>query len=76
MVAMVLAQVGPLTTITEALATAVGAGVVLCSVAAGLRNLARGMARADIEGDALGAGYVGGGVGALLACFDVLLRYI
>ena len=76
MVAMVLAQVGPLTAVTEALATAVGAGAVLCSVAAGLWNLARGRPRTDIEGDAVGAGYVGGGLGALLAGFDAILRYI
>lgn len=73
---MCRAQIGPLTTVTEVLATAVGASALLCSVAMGIWGLAHGSSRAGLEADALVAGYVGGGLGALLAGVDVLLRYL
>lgn len=72
---MVLAQIGPLTGLVEALATAVGAGVVLGGVGTGIWGLARGSSRAEIEGSTLLNGYVGGGFGAIAALFDVILRY-
>jgi len=72
---MALAQIGPLTTLLESVATAVGAGVVLCSVMAGIVGLARGWSRRDVEGAAATAGYFGGGVGAVCALADVILRY-
>jgi hypothetical protein len=73
---MALAQIGPLTNLTEALATAVGAGVVLLSVAAGGWGLAAGRSRDEVEEWALRGGYFGGGLGALVALLDVALRYI
>lgn len=76
MAAMTLAQVGPLTAVTEALAAATGSGVVLGSVAAGIWGLARGLARPDLEAEMLAIGYVGGGLGAFLACIDAFLRYL
>lgn len=72
---MVLAQIGPLTGVLEALATAVGAGVVLGGVAAGILGLLRGSSRTDIEEYALVSGYIGGGAGAVLALVDSILRY-
>jgi hypothetical protein len=72
---MPLAQIGPLTAVIEALATAVGAGVVLCSVAAGIWGSIQGSARAHLEKEALVSGYVGGGVGAVLAFVDLIMRY-
>jgi hypothetical protein len=76
MVVMVLAQVGPLTAVAEALATAVGACAVLDSVAIGIWGLARGLSRADLEIASTVAGYAGGGFGAFLAGADALLRYL
>jgi hypothetical protein len=73
---MVLAHFGPLTTVLEAAATAVGAGIVLCSVAMGVIGLALGWSSRDIGDRALTDGYVGGAIGAGLAFLDVLLRYI
>lgn len=73
---MVLAQIGPLTTLTEAVASAVGAGVVLASVAAGVWGLTAGRTRHGIEGLVLKGGYFGGGVGAVVAFVDVVLRYV
>jgi hypothetical protein len=72
---MTLAQIGPFTAVTEALATAVGAGVVLGGVAAGILGLVRGSSKVDIEESALASGYIGGGVGAALALLDLILGY-
>lgn len=72
---MALAQVGPLTTLFETAATAVGAGVVLGSVSMGVVGLALGWSRSDIEGRALSDGYIGGAIGAGVALLDILLRY-
>jgi hypothetical protein len=72
---MALAQIGPLTIVTEALATAVGAGVVLGGVAAGILGLVRGSSKVEIEESALASGYIGGGVGAALALLDLILGY-
>jgi hypothetical protein len=46
---MPLAQIGPLTTLTEAAAASVAAGVVLSSVAAGVLGLTTGKSRDEIE---------------------------
>jgi len=72
---MVLAQIGPLTGVFEALATAVGAGTVLGGVAAGILGLLRGSSRVGIEEYAFAGGYIGGGAGAFLALVDSVMRY-
>lgn len=72
---MTIEQIGPLTAVVEALAAAVGAGVVLGGVAIGILDLVQGSSRADLESDALAGGYIGGGVGAFLALTDLILRY-
>lgn len=69
------AQIGPLTTALEAVATSVGAGVILGSVAIGAVRLARGWSRERIERRALTDGYLGGVVGAVAAVIDIALRY-
>ena len=71
---MTLAQIGPLTALSEAAATAVGAGVVLGSVSVGIIGLLAGWAAQRVELRALAGGYVGGAVGAVLALVDVVLR--
>jgi len=72
---MVLAQIGPLTGVVEALATAVAAGVVLGGVGAGIWGLVQDAPRAEIEANALLGGYAGGGFGAAIALADAFLRY-
>lgn len=72
---MLLVQIGPLTTMLEAFAAAVGAGAVTGSVAVGIRGLwARGSIQ-DIELQALSGGYIGGAGGAVLVLIDVVIRY-
>jgi len=72
---MVLAQIGPLTGVLEALAAAVGAGAVLGSVAAGIRGLLASWSLQKVERRALSGGYFGGAIGAVLAVVDILVRY-
>jgi hypothetical protein len=74
-IGMAIAQVGPFTAIIEGLATAVGAGVVLGSVAAGLFGLARGWSRRTIGDRGLTDGYLGGAIGAVAVFADLCLRY-
>ena len=77
MVVMAIAQVGPMTTVTEALATAAGAGALLCSVAVGMWGLAPGLPRDKLERNALLVGHVGGCAGVLcVVVVDVALRYL
>jgi hypothetical protein len=72
---MELAHLGPLTTMLEVVATAVAAGIVLCSVAVGVIGMALGLSRHDIGDRALTDGYIGGAIGAGLAFVDAILRY-
>jgi len=72
---MVLAQIGPLTTVLETAAASVGAGVVLGSVAFGAGRLAAGWSRLRIERRALTDGYLGGILGAAAAICDLVIRY-
>ena len=73
---MALAQIGPLTTLSEAAASAVGAGVVLGSVAFGLASALAGRSRREMESRAIVGGYASGAVGALFALVDTVLSYI
>jgi len=72
---MAFAQIGPLTTLFEGFATAVGAGIVLGGFAAGIYRLAVKQPREEIEARVLVDGYFGGIVGALVSCIDLILRY-
>jgi len=71
---VLLAQIGPLTTMLEAFAAA-GAGAVIGSVAVGIRGLWARRSIRDIELQALSGGYVGGAGGAVLVLLDVVIRY-
>ena len=72
---MAFAQIGPLTTVFEALATAVGAGIVLGSFAIGTVGLVAGWPRHELAGRALTDGYVGGIAAVLIVLADLLFRY-
>ncbi len=70
-----IAQIGPITSLLETAATAVGAGMVLGSVAAAIRGLGAGWPSRAVERRAVSGGYAGGAVGALSILVDVLIRY-
>jgi len=64
-----------MTTMFEALATAVSAGIVLGSFTMGIAGLALGWSRKEIGYRALTDGYIGGIAGVAFALFDLTLRY-
>jgi hypothetical protein len=72
---MAIAQIGPLTTGLEVAATAIGAGVVVFGVVAGLVRLSLGWPRQSVEEGATTGGYIGGGLGGIAVAIDLVLRY-
>ena len=73
---MALAQIGPATSAFEALATAVGAGVLLGGVGMGLAGLAAGWSRGELAKRSLTDGYMGGLAGTAAIAFDLMMRYL
>jgi len=72
---MALAQIGPLTAGIEALATAVGAGIVLGSFAMGIGRVLAGQPRWVLETFVLTDGLLGGISGLVVALIDAVIRY-
>ncbi|HEX3609566.1 MAG TPA: hypothetical protein VHU14_07880 [Solirubrobacterales bacterium] len=64
-----------MTTVFEAMATAVSAGVVLGGFTMGIAGLALGWSKREIGYRALTDGYMGGIAGVVFALLDVVLRY-
>lgn len=71
---MALAQIGPLTSSGEVVATAVGAGILLGSFLFGTIAFLRGASRRALERRVLPDGYVGGVVGVCAVVIDLVLR--
>lgn len=72
---MAFAQIGPLTSVIEGTATAVGAAMLLGGFAMGLRGVLLGRPRVVIETWALDAAYVAGIGGVVAILVDIMLRY-
>jgi hypothetical protein len=72
---MTVAQIGPLTTLFEAVAAAVGAGIVLGGFTMGTYRLMARQPREELETRVLADGYMGGIVGVLVVFLDLILRY-
>lgn len=72
---MAIAQIGPVTSWIEGVATAVGAAMVLGGFIVGVYCVARGRPRAMIEAGALDAAYIGGLAGVFAAVADIMIRY-
>jgi hypothetical protein len=70
---MPLAQIGPLTTVLEDIATSVGAGILVGTVAIGAVGFVLGWSRQSLERRALTDGYLGGLLGATAALIDLVL---
>ena len=73
---MAFAQIGPATRLLEALATAVGAGVLLGGVFMGMAGIAAGWSSEDLARRSLRDGYLGSLGGIACVAIDLLLRYI
>lgn len=72
---MALGHVGLFTAVLEAVATAVGAGILLVGCVVGSAGILRGWPRTLLDERVLTLGYFGGIAGAGLALVDVILRY-
>jgi hypothetical protein len=72
---MALAQIGPITTFFEGLATAVGAGILLGGFVLGLSRFWANRSRRELENNVLLDGYLGGIAGAGAVLLDLLMRY-
>jgi len=71
---MALGQIGLVTDFVEALASAVGAGMLLGGFAIGSAGTVLGWPRAKLEKWALASGYGGGAFAVLMASFDLAVR--
>jgi hypothetical protein len=72
---MLTAQIGPLTSVAESMATAVGAGILLGGFAMGAVGVAAGWPRQKLDDHVLFFGYAGGVVAVALSLLDLALRY-
>jgi hypothetical protein len=71
-----IASVGPFTGVLEAIATSIGAGIVVGGFAMGVRGSAAGLGRDTTEAMALAGGNAGGCVGLLLLAVDILVKHV
>lgn len=72
---MAFSQIGPLTTVLEAVAAAVGAGIVLGGFALGTYRSMAKRSRRELETRVLVDGYAGGLVGMAVVLLDLVFRY-
>lgn len=70
-----MGQIGFLTAVIEALAGAVGAGMLLGGFAAGAMAIAMDRPRLSLDRWVLIAGYLGGAIGMGFAALDCIFRY-
>ena len=69
-----IAHIGFATSAIEALATSIGAGIVIGGFVAATGAMLRGRSRKDVESTALRDGYIGGGLGMFCLLWDLLVR--
>jgi len=72
---MALAQIGPLTGVLEAVAAAVGAGMLLGGFLAGAVGIVRGWPKRQFDRWLLLSSYGGGGFAAAFTLVDITFRY-
>lgn len=68
-----MTEIGPLTSAMEALAAAVGAGMLLGGFAVGGTGLVRGLSRRTLDRQVLASGYAGGAFALLLAALETMV---
>ena len=72
---MVVAAIGPLTSLTQAVAAVVGAGMLLGGFASGAIGLLFSWSKPEFDVRVVRDGYIGGGVAVGFVVADVILRY-
>ena len=72
---MVIALTGPLTSLMETAAAAVGAGMLLGAFVTGIAGLVGGWPKPEFEAQVLRNGYAGGVAGSAIMFADITLRY-
>lgn len=72
---MAFAQFGPLTTLMEGAAAAVGAGILLGGFATGVAGLVLAWPRREFDARVLKDGYIGGLLGVAMMIADITFRY-
>ena len=70
-----LASAGLLTSILEAVATSIGAGLVVGSFSVGIEGIASRRSRTETEKNAVLGGYIGGALGLLVLAADILRKH-
>ncbi len=70
-----IAHIGATTTVLEAAATSIGAGILMGGFLMGTVGLVLGWTREDFEGRVLRDGYIGGVTATAFLIFDLLVRY-
>ena len=72
---MDIGGVGPITSLVESTAAAVGASMLLGGFAAGIHSLVSGWPRPMLEKQALEGGYFAGAFGLAGFIADIIIRY-
>jgi hypothetical protein len=72
---MAFAQFGPLTSLVESAAAAVGAAMVFAGFLVGLHGVLAGLSRRVLEGRTLEAAYLGGAAGASASLVDIIFPH-
>ncbi|MDX6608873.1 MAG: hypothetical protein QOF85_798 [Solirubrobacterales bacterium] len=70
-----LASIGPATAVFEALASSIGAGLVVGGFSAGVRGFLSSRSFDRSEREALKGSYLGGAVGLLTLAFDIVWKH-
>jgi hypothetical protein len=73
---MDLTAVGPVTTVIESTAAAVGASMLLGGFGTGIYGVVLGWPRPALEARVLEGGYIGGGAGVVGIIADIIIRYL
>jgi len=72
---VVIAGIGPFTTLMEMVATSIGVGAVVGGFVAAGAGMLNGRSRSEMEANALREGFVGGLGGMSCLCLDLILEY-
>jgi len=73
---MGITGIGPITSLVESMAAAVGASMLLGGFTVGICGLVSSWPRPELEEEALAGGYFGGAFGLAGFVADIIIRYL